>query len=64
MHYLRLLIDNDPGVEIELDPASTRFYDDLSSKVKPRPLCSCISTVSTVSKWKVYQHPFVLCSIN
>ena len=35
---LRLLIDNDPGVEVELDPASLRFYDDLSSKVKPHLL--------------------------
>ena len=35
---LRLLIDNDPGVEIELDPASLKFYDDLSSKVRPHLL--------------------------
>ena len=35
---LRLLIDNDPGVEIELDSASLKFYDDLSSKVRPHLL--------------------------
>lgn len=34
---LRLVIDNDPGVEVEL-ATTVKFYDDLSSKVKPHLL--------------------------
>ena len=58
--HLRLLIDNDPGVEIEVDPGS-KFYDDLSSKVRPH-LLDHLGTVptGTLGELLILQYQFAL----
>ena len=65
---LRLLIDNDPGVEVDLDAAAiSRFYDDLSSKVKPHLLDHLLTVPRGAAVGELltlqYQFSLVACLI-